>query len=185
MCNFCPIDSKFTVQNGLAHLYEDPRVELRLGAVVQSVTLGRRGRDRVEWLQEDPELHGTPAAIESRKDMSASAELVALGANAIFNPHILLRSDLDDGVVGRYLHEQVGVAGFVHFEGGASTQAFNGGTSCTGHHYRFARGELRRERAATLVETFTRTWLRIARASGDRTCGSPGSWRTSPRPTTA
>src|SRR5690606_31456604 len=28
---------------------------------------------------------------------------------------------------------------------------------------RFARGEHRRERAATLLETFTRTWLRIAK----------------------
>ena len=163
VCNFCPIDSKFTVQNGLAHLYDDPRVELRFGAVAQAVTSADGVATGVEWLQEDPELHGDKAAVASRKDMSATAELVALGANAIFNPHILLRSDLDDGVVGRYLHEQVGVAGFVHFEGkGAQgVQGFNGGTSCTGHHYRFARGELRRERAATLLETFTRTWLRI------------------------
>jgi choline dehydrogenase-like flavoprotein len=174
VCNFCPIDSKFTVQNGLAHLYEDPRVELRFGAVVQSVSSADGVATGVEWLQEDPELHGEKQAIASRKDMSASAELVALGANAIFNPHILLRSDLDDGVVGRYLHEQLGVAGFIHFDGSSkSTMAFNGGTSCTGHHYRFARGEHRRERAAMLLETFTRTWLRI----------EPGKWRHNMRVT--
>ncbi|PRQ04679.1 Fructose dehydrogenase large subunit [Enhygromyxa salina] len=170
VCNFCPIDAKFTVQNGLAHLYEDPRVELRLGAVVQSVTSADGVATGVEWLQEDPALHGTKAATRSRKDASARGELVALGANAIFNPHILLRSDLDDGVVGRYLHEQVGVAGFIHLDG---VDGFNGSTSCTGHHYRFARGEHRRERAALLLETFTRTWLRIAK----------GKWRQNMRVT--
>lgn len=172
-CNFCPIDSKFTVQNGLAHLYDDPRIELRLGAVVQSVTSSDGVATGVEWLQEDPEAHGTSAAIKSRKDASASAELIALGANAIFNPHILLRSDLDDNIVGRYLHEQVGVAGFIHFDGDKAAAGFNGGTSCTGHHYRFARGEHRRERAAMLLETFTRTWLRIVK----------GKWRQNIRVT--
>jgi choline dehydrogenase-like flavoprotein len=164
VCNFCPIDSKFTVQNGLAHLYDDPRVELRLGAVVQSVRSADGIATGVEWLQEDPELHGTREAIASRKDASATGEVIALGANALFNPHILLRSDLDDGVVGRYLNEQLGIAGIVAFDG---VEGFNGSTSCTGHHYRFARGEHRRERAATLLETFTRTWLRIGK----------GKWR--------
>lgn len=176
VCNFCPVDSKFTVQNGLAYLYEDPRVELRLGAVVQSVTSADGIATGVEWLQEDPQLHGEPEAIASRKDMSATGELIALGANAIFNPHILLRSDLDDGIVGRYLHEQIGVAGFIHFDSkrpASEVGSFNGGTSCTGHHYRFARGALRRERAATLLETFTRVWLRI----------SKGKWRHNMRVT--
>ena len=158
VCNFCPIDSKFTVQNGLAHLYEDPRVDLRLGAVVQSVSSADGVATGVEWLQEDPQLHGSAKARTTRRPKSARGELVALGANALFNPHILLRSDLDDGIVGRYLHEQVGVYGFLHFDG---LEAFNGGTSCTGHHYRFARGPLRRERAALLLETFNKTWLRI------------------------
>ena len=170
-CNFCPIDAKFTVQNGLAHIYDDPRVELRLGAVVQSVTSADGVATGVEWLQEDPALQGSKEAVASRRDASATGELIALGANAIFNPHILLRSDLDDGIVGRYLHEQVGCAGWVDFEKGV--EAFNGTTSCTGHHYKFARGEHRRERAALLLETFTRTWLRIEK----------GRWRNKIRVT--
>jgi len=170
VCNFCPIDSKFTVQNGLAHLYDDPRVTLTLGAVVQAVSSTNGVATGVEWLQEQPEAHGTAAAIKSRKDKSARGELVALGANALFNPHILLRSDLDDGVVGRYLHEQIGIPAFIHFDG---VEGFNGGTSCTGHHYRFARGEVRRERAAMLLETFTRIWLRMV----------SGKWRDNMRVT--
>ncbi|PRP90675.1 Fructose dehydrogenase large subunit [Enhygromyxa salina] len=158
VCNFCPVDAKFTVLNGLAQIYDDPRVELRLGAVVQSVSSAAQVATGVEWLQEDPNLLASPEAIASRRDASASAEIVALGANALFNPHILLRSGLDDGVVGRYLHEQVGVDAFIHLGG---VEGFNGSTSCTGHHYRFARGDHRRERAASLLETFTRTHLRI------------------------
>jgi choline dehydrogenase-like flavoprotein len=170
VCNFCPVDSKFTVVNGLAHLYEDPRVELRCGAVVQSVTSADGVATGVEWLQEDPDQLASAKGVASRRDASATAEVVALGANALFNPHILLRSGLDDGVVGCYLHEQVGVAGLIHLDG---VNGFNGSTSCTGHHYRFARGEHRRERAALLLETFTRTWLRIAK----------GKWRQSLRVT--
>lgn len=170
VCNFCPIDSKFTIQNGLAHLYEDPRVSLKFGAVVQSVSSANGVATGVEWLQEDPKLQGTAAASKGRKDRSAQAELVALGANAIFNPHILLRSGLDDGVVGRYLHEQIGIPAYVRFDG---VEGFNGGSSCTGHHYRFARGEVRRERAAMLLETFTRVWLRM----------EPGKWRQNMRVT--
>jgi choline dehydrogenase-like flavoprotein len=158
------------VQNGLAHIYDDPRVDLRLGAVVQSVTSVNGVATGVEWLQEDPGLLASPEAAAARHDKSATGEVIALGANALFNPHILLRSGLDDGVVGRYLHEQVGVSGLIHLEG---VDGFNGSTSCTGHHYRFARGEHRRERAALLLETFTRTWLRIAK----------GKWRQSLRVT--
>jgi choline dehydrogenase-like flavoprotein len=169
-CNFCPTDSKFTVLNGLAHIYDDPRVELRLGAVVQSLTSAEQIVTGVEWLQEDPNLLAGPEAVAGRRDASATAEIVALGANALFNPHILLRSGLDDGIVGRYLHEQVGVDALISLDG---VDAFNGSTSCTGHHYRFARGEHRRERAALLLETFSRIHLRIGK----------GKWRQSLRVT--
>jgi choline dehydrogenase-like flavoprotein len=160
-CNFCPTDSKFTVLNGLAHVYADPRVELRCGAVVQSLTSTGPIATGVEWLQEDPDLLAGPEAVAGRTDASATADVVALGANALFNPHILLRSGLDDGIVGRYLHEQVGVDALVQLGG---IEAFNGSTSCTGHHYRFARGEHRRDRSAMLLETFSRIHLRIEKS---------------------
>jgi choline dehydrogenase-like flavoprotein len=169
-CNFCPTDSKFTVLNGLAHLYDDPRVELRLGAVAQTLTSAAGIVTGVEWLQEDPNGLAGPEAVAARSDAFATAEVVALGANALFNPHILLRSGLDDGVVGRHLHEQVGVDALISLDG---VDGFNGSTSCTGHHYRFARGEHRRERAAMLLETFTRIHLRIGK----------GKWRQSLRVT--
>lgn len=158
VCNFCPTDSKFTVPNGLAHVYADARVELRFGAIVQAVAHQGGVATGVEWLQEDPDLLADPRSVEGRKAGSATAEVVALGANALFNPHILLRSGLEDGVVGCYLHEQVGVDALVSLAG---IDAFNGSTSCTGHHYRWARGAHRGERAAMLLETFTRTHLRI------------------------
>jgi choline dehydrogenase-like flavoprotein len=158
VCNFCPVDAKFTVANSLAHIYADPRVELRLGAVVQSIDVTGSRATAVVWLQEDPDLLASPEAVAGRREQVATAEVIALGANALFNPHILLRAGLDDGVVGRYLNEQVGVDALVSLAG---IDAFNGSTSCTGHHYRMARGPHRRERAAMLLETFTRTHLRI------------------------
>ena len=37
ICGLCPVDAKFTIQNGLAEIYRDPRVTLRLRAEVKTV----------------------------------------------------------------------------------------------------------------------------------------------------
>ncbi len=145
VCNNCPVDAKFTVLNGLSDLYRDPRVELRLGCAVQSVTHGAGVATGLSYIREG-------------REEAASADLIALGANALFNPHILLRSGLDDGTVGRHLHEQVGAVATVHLDG---LDNFQGGTSITGHGYMLARGERRRQKPAMLLETWNRPLLRM------------------------
>jgi choline dehydrogenase-like flavoprotein len=150
-CNVCPVGAKFTVPNGLGELFADPRVRLEVGATVQRVVL------------EGGRVTGVEFARDGKPE-EGKAELVALGANAIFNPFILLNSGIEHAALGRYLHEQVGWSMKVYLERG---NAFGGSTSCTGHNYRLMYGEHRRERSAVLLETHSKPLLRI----------EPGRWR--------
>jgi choline dehydrogenase-like flavoprotein len=137
-CSLCPVDAKFTIQNGLAHLYQDPRVVLRLRSEVQTIgTFAGRARS-VDYLQDG----------EAR---SATGDLIILGANAIFNPHILLRSGFDHPLIGRRLHEQMSVTVTLDLKG---VKCYNGSTILSGLGYLFYEGEHRRDHAACLIETW-------------------------------
>jgi choline dehydrogenase-like flavoprotein len=147
VCGLCPIDSKFTILNELDHLFEDPRVTLLTGASAQSVET--RG---------DVAL-GVHYSKGSRRHFAAG-EVIGLGANALFNPHILLRSGLDHPLLGRRLHEQVSVMARVLLGG---IDNFQGSTSLTGHGYMLYAGPRRRERPALLIETSNIPRLRLER----------------------
>ena len=152
ICSTCPIDSKFTVLNELRDQFErDERVTLVFGANVTSI-----------------EHTGTAASgvhyVRDGKDEFVRGSLIALGANAIFNPYLLLRSDLDDGVVGRGLIEQVELACDVNLDG---VDNFQGSTASCGIGYMLHDGEHRRDHAAALMLTLNMPALRMER----------GKWR--------
>jgi len=144
VCSICPIDAKFTVQNELAGIYQDERVQLELGAAVQSVETGAGLVRGVVYEQE--------GALKE-----AEGDVVALGANALFNAHILQRSGLEHPMLGARLGEQVGRNVAVYLDG---LDNFQGSTSVTGHGYMLYDGEHRRERAGCLIETFNIPTLR-------------------------
>ncbi len=152
VCNLCPIQAKFTVANELGHLYEDPRVTLLLGADVQALETSG----------------GRAAAVVYRKDGAehrVRADRVVLAANALFNPAILMRSGIAHPLLGRRLHEQVGVVAEAHLDG---LDGFQGSTSVTGHGYMlYADDARRRQKAACLIETWNVGLLRP----------DPGKWR--------
>jgi choline dehydrogenase-like flavoprotein len=143
-CSICPIDAKFTVQNELAHVYHDPRITVEYGAQVTAVGTAAGLVDTVHW-ERDGELH------------EARGELVVLGANALFNAHILLRSGFDHPMLGKRLCEQVGRNVAVYLDG---LDNFQGSTSVTGHGYMLYDGDHRRDRAGCLIETFNIPTLR-------------------------
>ncbi|HUG36775.1 MAG TPA: GMC oxidoreductase [Candidatus Limnocylindrales bacterium] len=150
-CELCPIDSKHTVLNSMEALRADPRVELVLGATVEAVVIAGGTARGVSYRTAEGEA-------ESRGD------LVALGANAAFNPHLLLRSGLREAPTGQGLCEQVGVVVDVHLDG---LDSFQGSTSHTGHGYMLYRRADRGRRAAALLETWNQPLLRP----------EPGKWR--------
>jgi len=151
VCHLCPIDSKFTIENTMAALYRDPRVRLKTGALVQSVETRGAVATGVRYLA-------------SGREERANGELVVLGANAVFNPHILLRSGLEHPALGRYLHEQASIQVGVLLDG---LDNFQGSTSITGHGYWLYDGAHRSDRPAILVETWNVPRLRMER----------GKWR--------
>jgi choline dehydrogenase-like flavoprotein len=137
-CALCPVDAKFTIQNGLAYLYKDPRVVLQLRSEVQSIDTAAGVVQGINYLQE-----GTP-----KRD---TGDLMILGASALFNPHILLRSGFDHPLIGRRLHEQMSVYVTLDLKG---VKAYNGSTVLSGLGYLFYEGEHRRDHAACMIETW-------------------------------
>lgn len=137
VCTLCPIDSKFTVPNELAGVYRDPRVTLRLGAAAQA-------------LETEGGTAASVVALEGGRETRYRGDLFVLGANAIFNAHILLRSGFGGPLVGHGLCEQVSRSVMVYLDG---VDNFGGSTKVTGHGYMLHGEERRRGRAAALIET--------------------------------
>jgi choline dehydrogenase-like flavoprotein len=138
ICDLCPVDAKFTIQNGMPALYDDPRVTLQLQSIVDQVETQGGIATSVAYRQ-----HGAPRR--------AHAELIVLAASALFNPHILLRSNINHPLLGKRLSDQYEVNVCVDLKG---VKAYNGSTVITGNGYMFYDGEHRRDRAACIVETW-------------------------------
>jgi choline dehydrogenase-like flavoprotein len=139
ICGLCPVDAKFTIQNGLARLYKDPRVTLRLRSEVQTIETAAGLVKAVNYL-------------ESEVPKRDTGDLIVLGASALFNPHILLRSGFDHPLIGRRLHEQMPVYVTLDLRG---VKCYNGSTVLSGLGYLFYEGEHRREHAACMIETWS------------------------------
>jgi choline dehydrogenase-like flavoprotein len=138
VCELCPVDAKFTIQNGLAHIYADPRVTLQLGAWVDSVDSRAGVASNIHYTR-------------NGRGESAAADLFVLAASALFNPHILLRSGLAHPLLGKRLHEQMPVDVCLNLAG---VKSYNGSTIVSGNGYLFYEGEHRRRHAACMIETW-------------------------------
>lgn len=134
-CNLCPVNAKFTAQNGLADLFSHPKVDVCLKTEVR--TLEYEGS------------HVKAATIAGEGgEYRVFGDLFVLGANAIQSPAILLRSDLAYGETGMGLHEQVGANVEVYLDGLGN---FDGSTITTGLNYFLYDGAFRKEHSACLV----------------------------------
>ena len=136
VCHLCPVDAKFTIQNGMRDVYDDPRVTLITEAQVLSVDI------------EAGVARGVVYSCGGH-EVRATGNAVVLGANAIFNPYLLQRSGLTAGPVGQRLHEQGSFRAHVYLKG---MSGFQGSSSITGHGYMLYDGEHRREAGAALIE---------------------------------
>jgi choline dehydrogenase-like flavoprotein len=139
VCDQCPVDAKFTIQNGLYEIYKDPRIKLQLRSEVATIETTAGVARAVNYLQDG-------------KDARDTADLVVLGASALFNPHILLRSGIDHPLTGKRLHEQMPIDATLDLKG---VKCYNGGTVLTGLGYLFYEGEHRRDYAACMIETWS------------------------------
>lgn len=156
ICELCPVDAKFTIQNGLAEIYQDPRVTLQLNSAVDSIETQGGKASEVTYTNEG-------------QSKSAAGDLFVLGASALFNPHILLRSGINHPLVGKRLHEQLPVNVILDLNG---VKAYNGSTVLSGLGYLFYEGEHRRDYAGCMIETWNSPFA--TRMSGMRS--ENGRW---------
>lgn len=139
VCGICPVDAKFRVMNELAVLYEEtPNVTLKTEAEVLAVEIEAGQARGVRWR-------------ENGREQTVRADLVFLGMNAIFNPHVLAKSGDTSPLLGRRLIEQSSLKIMVDFE---DVSGFDGGTHITGLGYMFYGGEQRRDRASCIIENY-------------------------------
>jgi choline dehydrogenase-like flavoprotein len=139
ICSLCPVDAKFTIQNGLASIYADPRVTLQLRCEVESVDIAATVAKGVVYTTQGRTEH-------------VQGDLIVLGASALFNPHILLRSGITHPWLGKGLHEQMPIDVTLDLGG---MKAYNGSTLLSGLGYLFYEGNHRREYAAAMIETWS------------------------------
>ncbi len=139
ICGLCPMDAKFRVMNELAPLYDStPAIELHLNAEVLAVDVQAGTAKGVVWR-------------EDGRERRASADLVFLGLNALFNPPVLMASGDKHPLTGKRLAEQVSIKCMADF---ADLADFDGGTHITGLGYMYYNGEHRRNQGAVLVEHY-------------------------------
>jgi choline dehydrogenase-like flavoprotein len=154
-CNVCPANAKFTIENGLSSVYKDPRIELKMQSIVTHLSFSG---NRVE------KVH----VVDAAKSMTEptrhyEADVVALGANAIFNAHILLNSGDRHPLTGRGLAEQKGFFATIH----TGVANMGGGSSITANGYMEYDGPQRRSQASCLIENHNAPIIRNER----------GKWR--------
>lgn len=140
-CSLCPADAKFTVNNTLIGTFEHPSVHV----CAESRVIGLETQG------------GTVTAVRFEnggREYRVGGSLFVLGANAIHSPAILLRSGIDQGPVGKGLHESHGVEVEVLLDG---IDNFDGSTITTGHDYGSYDGAFRRSAGSSLLH-FENRW---------------------------
>lgn len=154
-CSICPVNAKFTIENGLGHLYKDPRVELKYGMQVIKIDFENGLAKRVVCTDPNNRSLSNVQTFEG--------EVVALGANAIFNPHILLNSGDTNQFTGAGIGEQR--AFYVNAHIGIDN--LGGSSAITANGYMEYDGAFRKESASCLIENHNAPVIRNER----------GKWR--------
>ena len=141
VCQLCPVDAKFTILNGMKELFGNKSIETRYGARVLSFDHANGVVSTVNY----QDTSGTK---------KVTGDMVVLGANAIFNPYIMLNSGLEHPELGTGLCEQVARPAFLRLDG---VDNFTGGTVSTALSYLSYGGDHRRNRAAAMMQTINET----------------------------
>lgn len=151
VCNLCPMNAKFTIENALIDIYSDPRVTLLYESQVIGLETAGSAAKSITWLNRS-------------KEYKARAETFIIGANAIFNAHILLNSDDSNPLTGAGITEQVGIFTYFHYDG---LDNLGGSSIITANGYMMYDGAHRKDRAACIIESFNTPIVRNER----------GKWR--------
>ncbi len=145
VCSACPIDSKFTINNSMIDVYQDSRVEIRFEKHVTSLDIQNTNVKAVNYM-------------DTNGEHKVYTDLCCLGANPIFNSHILLQSDLNHPLLGKGLCGQTTVMCEVDLD---AFDKIGGSTNTTGIGYMLATDSMRKQHAGALLESFTTSKIRM------------------------
>jgi choline dehydrogenase-like flavoprotein len=134
-CSLCPVDAKFTFENGFRHFFATPTLEIRTQAEVTHLDVANGTVRGVHYRSND-------------REYVARGELVVLGANGIHSPAILLRSGVEHPLTGVGINEQIGYYAEALLDG---VDNFDGSTITTGLNYMLYDGDFRKTAGAALV----------------------------------
>jgi len=151
VCDNCPVNSKFTIENGLKSIYSDPRVTLKYNC--QAIGLDTTSN-----------MAKSITYLEGNEQKKAFGDTFVLGANGVFNAHILLNSGDTNPKTGAGISEQVGVFARLYYK---DLDNLGGSSIITANGYMMYDGEHRKEHAGCLIESFNTPFIRNER----------GKWR--------
>lgn len=134
-CMLCPVNAKFTFENGFTSLRDHPNVEIKTGCEVRRLDVANGVTRAASYMQ-------------NGEEQTAKGELFVLGANAIHSPAILLRSGIDHPLTGVGIHEQAGYGVEVLLDG---VDNLDGGTITTALNYSLYDGAFRKDYAGALI----------------------------------
>lgn len=138
VCHLCPINSKFTIENGLIEIYENSKVTTLYGHEV--IGLEHSG----------PIVSKAICRKKNGSEIKFAADRFVLGAHAIFNPYILLKSGIDLPQTGVGICEQVGLSATIELDG---LEKKKGITTTTGFGINDLYGSHRKHRAGFMYNT--------------------------------
>lgn len=144
ICHLCPMNAKFTIENGMSSIYEHPNVEIRYDAEVISLDLSNDHAKEIFFFQEG-------------KEHRIKANFFAIGANPFFNANILLNSGDKHPLLGKGVGEQKGCYAYVYLDG---LDNFGGSTTITANGYMLYDGPHRSSYAACLIESHSDFYTR-------------------------
>ncbi len=139
-CELCPVDSRFSVLNGLGEVLEDDGLQL-----VTETVAARLRMDGGRVLQLE-------ALGARREPVRVRAGTYVLAASGFENPALLLRSGLEREATGRYLYDHAHRSLWVTVR--EPVGAGRGASIATGQTMAFRDGSFRSRRSAALALLF-------------------------------
>ncbi len=145
-CRWCPVDAKFTGLNSFGNLFAHPDLDILCEARVDR--LEKAGGDLIDRVH-----------FEHKGRMqSVRGDVVALAANGIHSPFIMLKSGFEEPALGRYLHEKRSIDFEILLDG---LNGLDGSSILSSFNTMMLTGEHRREHAGGLYNFDSHTFFGV------------------------
>jgi len=138
-CRLCPVDARYSA----LHTFGDEKLLDKPGMTLRDRTVAARLR------VEGKRVSGIECIGDDGRRSTLRARTVVLAANGIENAAILLRSDLGDENVGKWLYDHEHRLVYITLD--RSARHGKGNSLATGISYAYAEGDFRRRRGSLLV----------------------------------